>query len=256
MKNTDWDMRVCLFAAYSLSLHLSVRVASAYAPCSNPSFGGAARNKHVVVLHDAYLRYHNSNTKVKSDGYGNISDDLNRAFSEVFELGISCESEYVAPKDQESGRVTLSNIVDVGKVEQARLANRASSMIIVVLWSFQEVCKTDQSYSKIVSMMDVSEGHKKVSEPLNVLDGLSRTIANLVLVGPGNPDLYELLRSGQMASQLSTLFERAWTASTSRTFFLSIPIEYVLKKNPCEQCEDTSFLALRLMRRALSLVLR
>ena len=31
-----------------------------------------------------------------------------------------------------------------------------------------------------------------------------------------------------MAIQLGTLFERAWTASTSRTF-LSIPIEYVLE---------------------------
>ena len=138
MGNADWHMRVCLFAAYSLSPHLSVRVASAYAHCSSPPIGSAARNKHVVILHDGCLLYYNNNSNPKNDEYWNISDDLNRAFTEVFKLGISCESEYVAPKDQDTGRATLSIIVEVvkAKIEQARLANRASSTIIVVLWSF------------------------------------------------------------------------------------------------------------------------
>ena len=60
---------------------------------------------------------------------------MNRAFSKLFKLGISSESECVAPTDQETGRVALSEIVEVvkAKIEKARLANRASSTIIVVL---------------------------------------------------------------------------------------------------------------------------
>ena len=114
---------------------------------SSPPSGGAVGNKRVVILHDGFFRYHNNNTMPKSDGYGNISDDLNRAFSEVFKIGISCESEYIAPSDQDTCRVALSEMVEAvkAKVEQARLANRASSTIIVVFWSFQEACKLDQS---------------------------------------------------------------------------------------------------------------
>ena len=92
-------------------------------------------------------------------------------------------------------------------------------------------------------MMDSSGGQQRVSEPLSVLDDLGRTTSNLVLVGRGNPDLYELPRGGQMASQLGALFERAWTASTFRTF-LSIPIEYVLESlrtmRGCVTCDFPS----------------
>ena len=213
-------MRVSFFAAHSLSPHLSVRIASAYAHGSSPPLGSAVRNKHVIVLRDGYLRFYNNNLKPKNDGYGAIYDDLNRAFSEVFKLGISCDSECIDPKDASSEQVTLSDIVDVvkSKGEQATLANRASSTIIVVLWSFQEACKADQSYSKVVSMMDVAQGTERISKPLDVLDELSRKVANLVHISPGNPELYELPRSGQTAVQLSNLFDRAWCASVSRTF--------------------------------------
>ena len=72
MKSSEWDMRTCLFAAYSISPHLSVRVASPYAHGSSPPLGSAERNKHVVILHDGYLRFHNNNGKPKNDGYGSI----------------------------------------------------------------------------------------------------------------------------------------------------------------------------------------
>ena len=75
-------------------------------------------------------------------------------------------------------------------------------------------------------MVDLAQGHEKISKPLDALDELSRKIANLVLGGPGNPESSELPRSGQTAAQLSNLFERAWSASVSRTF-LSVPTEYV-----------------------------
>ena len=135
MKLAEWDMRVCLFAAHSLSPYLSVRIASAYAHGSSPPLGSAVQNKHVVVLHDGYLRFYNSSMKPKNDGYGVIYDDLNRAFSEAFKIGISCDSECIDPKDQTSGQVTLSEIVDVvrNKTEQATLANQASSTIILSL---------------------------------------------------------------------------------------------------------------------------
>ena len=216
VRPAEWDMRVCLFAAHSLSPHLSVRIASAYARDSSPQLGSAVRNKRVIVLRDGYLRFYNNSSKPKNDGFGVIHDDLNRAFSEVFEIGISCDSECIDPKDHTTGQVTLSEIVDVvnSKVEQATLANRSSSTTIVVLWSFQ--------------LMDLSEGNEKISKPLDVLDGLSRRIANLVLVCPGNPELFELPRSGQTPVQLSNLFEKAWSASVSRTF-ISVPIEYVLE---------------------------
>ena len=85
------------------------------------------------------------------------------------------------------------------KVEQAVTANLASSTIVVVVWSFQEACKTDQSYSRLTSMMDISQGQERITKPLHELDNMSRRIANLVLVGPGNPDLYKLPRSGRDA---------------------------------------------------------
>ena len=228
MKSPEWDMS--LLAAYSISPHLSVRVDSAYAHGSMPPLGSAVRNKHVVILHDGYLRFYNNNGKPKSDGYGSIPDDLNRAFSEAFKIGISCEAECVDPSDKSSEQVTLAEIVQAvkAKIEQAVTANRASSTIIVVVWSFQEACKTDQSYSRLISMMDLAQGQERISRPLTELDQMSRRVANPVLIGPGNPDLYELPRSGQAAVELSTLFDRAWTASVSRTF-LSFPIEYLLE---------------------------
>ena len=226
MKSPDWDMRICLFAAYSISPHLSVTVASAYAHGSMPPLGSAVRNRHVVILHDGYLRFYNNSGKAKNDGYGSIPDDLNRAFSDAFQIGISCEAECVDPSDKSSEQVSLADIVKAvkAKVEQAITANRASSTIVVV----QEACKTDQSYSRLTSMMNISQGQEKIAKPLNELDNMGRRIANLVLVGPGNPDLYELPRSGQDAIELSTLFDRAWTASVTRTF-LSVPIEYLLE---------------------------
>ena len=230
MKSPEWDMRTCLFAASAISPHLSVRIASAYAHGSSPPLGSAVRNKHVVILHDGYLRFHNNNGKPKNDGYGSIPDDLNRAFSDAFKIGISCEAECVDPADKSSEQVTLADIVKAvrTKIEQAITANRASSTIVVIIWSFQEACKTDQSYSRLVSMMDLTQGHEKISKLLNELDQLSRRVANLVLIGPGNPDLYELPRSGQAAVELSNLYGKAWIASVSRTF-LSFPIEYVLE---------------------------
>ena len=201
-----------------------------YAHGSMPPLGSAVRNRRVVILHDGYLRFYNNNGKIKSDGYGSIPDDLNRAFSDAFKIGISCEAECVDPSDKSSEQVTLADIVKAvnAKVEQAITANRASSTIVVVVWSFQEACKTDQSYSRLTSMMDISQGQERITKPLNELDNMNRRIANLVLVGPGNPDLYELPRSGRDAAELSTLFDRAWTASVSRTF-LSFPIEYLLE---------------------------
>ena len=166
MKSPDWDMRICLFAAYSISPHLSVRVASAYAHGSMPPLGSAVRNRHVVILHDGYLRFYNNSGKAKNDGYGSIPDDLNRAFSDAFQIGISCEAECVDPSDKSSEQVSLADIVEAvkAKVEQAITANRASSTIVVVVW-IQEACKTDQSYSRLTSMMNISQGQEKIAKP-------------------------------------------------------------------------------------------
>ena len=200
----EWTVHEVLCLLEPLSPQLATRVASTLAYGAVPPLFNPSVTHDIYLIHDGVLSGKStSGASVDPEMLGPYVSQAARDLKlGTFDCRVICGDPDL-PSLEQLVAIAMKVHEDITRKSTGRKSH------ITIFWSFRDSCKCDQSWTKIESVISTEEASRGIDNALKTLETMTE-LANITVVGPGNPVLFGYPASSAKYNELTVRFRVAW----------------------------------------------